>query len=176
MRLLPVAALALLSSAAIAQTIEPPLPALIDGHYWQVQIAVSPWTTVCEDEALDGAIIGCTVPDGTYNAINHTTGERFEGIVVSGFDNQPPPVNVMPFYHVKQNCSAMPDGMFGGGNCFLSCETGDMAISLTCAATEDFEGAIKPVNTDLSPENGTCSIDYWDVAQIRATLTCARIH
>ncbi len=57
--------------------------------YWQVQ-TVDPYVTVCEGTEIRS----CSVPPGTYNVINHTTGERFENIeVLAMAQSQPPVVN-----------------------------------------------------------------------------------
>lgn len=51
---------------------------ILDDGYWQVQ-TIDPYESVCEGMNLQV----CDVVDGSYNVINHSTGERFENIEVS---------------------------------------------------------------------------------------------
>lgn len=48
-----------------------------DNGWYQVQLASDPDSSIC------GGTASCAVAEGTYTVINHTTGERFEGVKVS---------------------------------------------------------------------------------------------
>ena len=71
-----------------------------DGWY-QFQRADT-YETLCE------GVLSCTVPVGSYNVINHTTGERFTDIAVSSVDSEEPtdPDSVI---QVNGNTLSLPD-------------------------------------------------------------------
>ena len=54
--------------------------------WFQVQLA-SNYSTVCQGEAV------CDLVAGTYNVINHSSGDRFNGVVLSGGGNNNPPLD-----------------------------------------------------------------------------------
>ncbi len=75
--------LSLLGAASVAGAASQ-APVVADGvimlggdGYWQVQ-TIDPYVSVCEGSGLEA----CAVDDGVYNVINHTTGERFENVMV----------------------------------------------------------------------------------------------
>lgn len=71
----------LISSSATAEpTVSEQTISWPDDGWYQVQDALS-FESLCEGGRQ------CEVPDGTYIVINHTTGERFENVVVNGADS-----------------------------------------------------------------------------------------
>ena len=116
--------------------IQPPLPELIDGHWWEVQEASPPYTTLCEGAAKDGVVDECAVGPGTYNAINHTTGERFENIVYTDDSAEPTAIDVRDFVQtvsniLESNATLVDEAVCPGG-------PGEwVAVMGTCTATLD---------------------------------------
>lgn len=76
-----------------------------DNGWYEVQSA-STYASIC------AGVRTCTVEAGTYNVINHTTGERFDGIEVGGITSV---VNTGLTVELPKANFMMPDGRWGSG-------------------------------------------------------------
>jgi len=130
----------------LGQDIEPVIPenpilkgpvlSLPDNGWYQVQTADT-YQTVCE------GVRSCTLLPGIYNVINHTSGERWEGLVV------PVELIVAPSELTQAQCAAQGGSVIG--------DIGDGAIhqpEYRCASGAAPIGPISYSEVDLVPNEG----------------------
>lgn len=79
-----------------------------DDGWYEVQLA-STYESIC----IGGR--NCAVPSGLYNVINHTTGERFEGIEVGDDPTTPPPSSSRIMAELSKSNSIPADGRWSEG-------------------------------------------------------------